>query len=52
MSVASGRTFVGEVDPQTDRDLLWLRIGEGPIVVRRPIEWGRVVRVRQGEKEL
>jgi hypothetical protein len=52
VSVASGRTFVGEIDPQTDRDLLWLRIGEGPIVVRRPIEWGRVVRVRQGEKEL
>jgi hypothetical protein len=52
VSVASGRVFNGEVDPQTDRDLLWLRVGDGPIVVRRPIEWGRVVRVRQGEKEL
>jgi hypothetical protein len=52
VSVASGRVFIGEVDPQTDRDLLWLRVGDGPIIVRRPIEWGRVVRVRQGEKEM
>lgn len=52
VSVASGRTFVGELDPRTDHDLLWLRVGKGPIVVRRPIEWERVVRVRQGEKEL
>jgi hypothetical protein len=49
---ASGRTFTGEVDPQTDHDLLWLRIGEGPIILRRPIEWSRVVRVRQSGKEL
>jgi len=52
VSVASGRTFVGQLDPQTDRDLLWLRIGDGAIVLRRPIEWGRVVRVRQGTKQL
>jgi len=52
VSVASGRVFNGEVDPQTDRDLLWLRVGDGPIVIRRPIDWERVVRIRQGEKEL
>ena len=52
VSAASGRTFIGQLDPQTDGDLLWLRVSDGPIVVRRPIEWGRVVRVRQGEKEL
>ncbi len=52
VSAASGRTFIGQLDPQTDGDLLWLRVVDGPIVVRRPIEWGRVVRVRQGEKEL
>jgi hypothetical protein len=52
VSVASGRHFTGQLDPQTDLDLLWLRVGEGSIVVRRPIEWERIVRVRQGEKEL
>lgn len=52
VSVASGRTFVGQIDPQTGRELLWLRIGDGPIVLRRPIEWDRVVRVRQENQEL
>ncbi|HEX4000488.1 MAG TPA: hypothetical protein VHX65_18190 [Pirellulales bacterium] len=52
VSVLSGRTFEGQLDPQTDRELLWLRVGEGAIVLRRPIEWSRVVRVRQGNKEL
>lgn len=52
VSVASGRTFVGRIDLQTDGDLLWLRMGDGPIVLRRPIEWDRVVRIHQGSREL
>jgi hypothetical protein len=49
VTLSSGRTFVGAIDPQTDRELLWLRVTSGPITLRRPIEWNRVERaVRDG----
>ncbi len=52
VTLASGRTFVGQIDSQTDQDILWLRVTHGPIVLLRPIEWVRVVRGWQGSKPL
>ena len=49
--MASGRTFVGRIDSQTDAAVLWLRMGDGPIVLRRPVEWNCVVRLLQGHNE-
>jgi hypothetical protein len=51
VALRSGRTFGGEIDAQTDADVLWLRSSHGSIVLVRPIEWGRVVRASVGGKE-
>jgi hypothetical protein len=40
--VASGRTFVGNVDPRTDDQRLWLRVDRDGIELLRPIDWDRV----------
>ncbi len=52
VAVRSGRTFGGEIDAQTDADVLWLRSSHGSIVLVRPIEWSRVVRASYAGKEL
>jgi hypothetical protein len=52
VALASGRTFVGQVDSQTNQDVLWLRVTHGPIQLLRPIEWSRVVRGWQAGKLL
>ncbi len=52
VAVRSGRTFSGEIDAQTDADVLWLRSSHGSIVLVRPIEWSRVVRASHAGKEL
>ena len=51
VGLASGRVFVGEVDPRTDAEQLWLRT-EGPgIVFCRPIRWERILLARCGDQE-
>lgn len=52
VGLASGRVFVGEVDPRTDDEQLWLR-AEGPgITICRPIRWDRILVARHGDEEL
>ena len=46
VDVASGRSFAGEVDSRTDEAQLWLRCPLGSGILRRPIDWDRVVEVR------
>ena len=48
VTLASGRTFVGQIDSQTDQDILWLRVTHGPIVLLRPIEWGALFGAGRG----
>jgi hypothetical protein len=50
VTVASGRGFVGEVDPRTDENRLWLRWSHGTIAVLRPIDWQRVVQADFADK--
>ena len=38
----SGRTFTGYVDARTDVERLWLRFGESPSTILRPITWEAV----------
>lgn len=40
--VASGRSFVGELDPATNDTTLWLSKGNATAKLRRPIAWDRV----------
>ena len=48
--LASGRQFTGQLDPRSDGDWLWLRMGSPSAYVVRPIAWDRVVRAeRAGE---
>ena len=42
VSVASGRTFRGIVDPRTDSQQLWIRCVYGQAVVLRPVSWERI----------
>jgi hypothetical protein len=49
VTVASQRTFSGEVDRRTDETRLWLRWSHGAIAVLRPIDWGRVVQAEFGD---
>jgi len=41
--VKSGRTFVGQIDAQTDARELWLRFDAEGAAIYRPIRWHRVV---------
>jgi hypothetical protein len=50
VELKSGRHFVADVDPRTDRDTLWLNFGGPAATVSRPIEWERVVRVTDGTR--
>lgn len=50
VEVASGRTFVGQVDPASDEQLLWLRWTRGTLSVVRPLEWGCVTAVTVGQQ--
>ena len=41
--VQSGRSFIGDVDPKSDQETLWMRFeSAGRIKVLRPIKWSRV----------
>ncbi len=52
VALASGRIFVGQVDPRTDGEHLWLR-AEGPGAwICRPIRWDRIVLARHGDQNL
>ncbi len=42
VTVTSGRTFIGQVDEQTDAERLVLRSGSDRAWVRRPIAWRRI----------
>ena len=44
VQLASGRSLLAAVAPQTDGTRLWLRWRHGTISVLRPIHWDRVVR--------
>jgi len=44
VELASGRSLVAAVAPQTDGTTLWLRWRHGTMSVLRPIDWERVVR--------
>jgi len=44
VEVASGRQFVGQIDPQTDAQHLYLRVVQGPMVLVRPIQWTSIIR--------
>ncbi len=50
VTVASGRSFLGEVHPRTDETRLWLRWSHGTIAILRPIQWQQVVQGRFAEK--
>ena len=50
ITVASQRTFSGEVDWRTDDTRLWLRWSHGTVAILRPIDWHRVVRGEFGER--
>ena len=40
--LASGRSWTGVVDAQTDNEQLWLRTGTVSMIIRRPIDWNCV----------
>jgi len=44
VELASGRQFVGQIDPQTDDQHLYLRTVQGPMILVRPIQWTRILR--------
>ena len=50
--VASGRTFVGEIDPATSDSTLWLSKGSATAKLRRPIAWERVSGAEVDDREL
>ena len=50
VTVASGRGFVGQIDPRTDENRLWLRWSHGTIAIRRPIDWEHVVEAAFADK--
>jgi len=52
VDLASGRSLVAAVAPQTDGTTLWLRWSHGTIRVLRPIDWERVVRAEYAGQEL
>lgn len=43
--LADGRTFSGQLDPQTGDRALWLRSAYGRALVRRPVAWDRIAGV-------
>jgi len=47
-----GRVFTGEVDAETDENLLWLRLTAPSIVVKTPIRWNIIVRVSHADRQL
>ncbi len=55
VELASGRILAGQVDPRTDSETLWLRSVRGSdqsrTVVRRPIQWSRVVAADVGDRQ-
>lgn len=52
VELTSGRIFAGELDARTDASQLWLRSERGSAVLRRPIQWDRVVQVRVAGQDL
>src|SRR4051812_5484790 len=47
--VLSGRTFVGNLDERTSGNHLWLSFGNEGRVIRRPLDWDRVVSLQRGD---
>lgn len=52
VDLASGRSFTGVVDRQTGAEKLVLRMGSESVSIQRSIDWDRVVKATQGEREL
>jgi hypothetical protein len=52
VEVTSGRTFIGEVDAESNDQQLWLRFSRPGATLRRPIEWDQIVRVRRGAEAM
>jgi hypothetical protein len=50
--LASGRSFSGQIDSQSDGAHLRLRFAEGSAAIVRPIQWDRVVEARLADKPL
>ena len=50
--LASGRTLTAKVDPRTDATQLWLQSERDGAVLRRPVDWQRVVRAEVAGEEL
>ncbi len=50
--LASGRIFTAKIDPCSDATQLWLRWQHGSAVVRRPIQWDRVVQVQVADEAI
>ena len=50
--LASGRKFTGQVDARTNAERLVLRFERDGAILRRPIEWGRIVRALAGGQEI
>ena len=48
VQLASGRSFVGKIDPRTDQDKLWLRAEAMATAILRPIRWTAVQSVTVG----
>ncbi|HEY2881796.1 MAG TPA: hypothetical protein VGJ15_05170 [Pirellulales bacterium] len=51
VALNSGRVFVGEVDPQSNANRLWLRTESGGMTLRRPIDWDSIVLAETKQKE-
>lgn len=52
VTVVSGRLFVGQLDPRTDEQKLWLRFERGRASIQRPIDWTEVLEIRLGDEQL
>jgi hypothetical protein len=50
VQLASGRKFTGLVDPRTSTQRLVLRFERPGSILRRPIEWERIVAARAGDE--
>ena len=47
-----GRVFTGEVDAETDENLLWLRLTAPSIVVKSRIRWSMIGEVSHADRQL
>lgn len=52
VSLASGRTVQGTVDPRSTDDELWLRRGDAEASITRKIDWQRITHAERAGEEL